>query len=156
LFNRRYLDEVLPTEIECARRTNSTVSIIMLDIDNFRQFNDIYGHEAGDAVLQALGRFLHRYTREGDIAFRYGGEEFALVLPGVSAEKAQARAEELCQGVHSLRTEFQGQTLGPGSVSLGVATFPHHGETALLVLTAADASLSQAKSEGRDRVVMAV
>ncbi|MBI5030932.1 MAG: sensor domain-containing diguanylate cyclase [Chloroflexi bacterium] len=155
LFNRRYLDEVLPTEIERARRANSFVSVIMLDIDNFRQFNDIYGHEAGDAVLQALGRFLYRYTREGDIVFRHGGEEFALILPGASADIAQKRAEELCQGVHSLRTEFQGQTLGPGSVSLGIATFPNHGENATLVLTAADASLIQAKSEGRDRVVLA-
>ena len=155
LYNRRYLDEMFPTEIERARRANTPVSIMVLDIDNFRQFNDIYGHEAGDAVLQALGRFLYRYTRGGDIAVRYGGEEFALILPGASAQAAQQCAEELCQGVRGLRTEFQGQTLGPGSISLGVATFPNHGENASLVFQAAEAALAQAKSQGRDRVVLA-
>lgn len=154
LFNRRYLDEVLTTETERARRTLEPVSLIMFDIDNFRAFNDIYGHEAGDAILQALGRLFHRHTRGGDLCFRIGGDEFAVIFAGASPDLAQQHAEELCEAIRGLRIEFRSQTLGPGTISAGVATFPNHGESAFVVLQAAEDSLAQAKSEGRDRVIL--
>lgn len=156
LFNRRYLEETLSLEIERARRSNSPFSVIMMDLDHFKRFNDTHGHEAGDVVLQTLGRFLLRHVRGGDIACRYGGEEFTLVLPGTTVELARQRAEELSAGVRTLHIDFNGSSLGPLSLSVGVATFPNHGEGAELLLQAADVALYQAKGEGRDRVVVAV
>jgi diguanylate cyclase (GGDEF)-like protein len=156
LFNRRYLEETLSIEIERSRRHNIPFSIVMLDLDHFKRFNDTHGHEAGDVVLQALGSFLQRHVRGGDIACRYGGEEFTLILPGTSVEVAQVRAEELCEGIRALSVDFKNQVLGPLTLSVGVATFPNHGENGVMVLQAADAALYQAKSEGRDRVVSAV
>jgi diguanylate cyclase (GGDEF)-like protein len=156
LFNRRYLEESLLLEIQRAKRSNSPFSILMIDLDHFKRFNDTHGHEAGDIVLQTLGRFLQRHIRGGDIACRYGGEEFTLVLPGTTLELAQQRAEELCAGIRSLHVEFNGSSLGPLSFSVGIATFPNHGDGVELVLQAADMALYQAKNEGRDRVVVAV
>jgi len=156
LFNRRYLEESLALEIQRAKRNNSPFSILMIDLDHFKRFNDTHGHEAGDIVLQTLGRFLQRHIRGGDIACRYGGEEFTLVLPGTSLELARQRAEELSAGVRTLHVDFSGASLGPLSISAGVATFPNHGEGAETVLQAADMALYQAKSEGRDRVIIAV
>ena len=156
LFNRRYLEESLLLEMQRARRSNSPFSILMLDLDHFKRFNDTHGHEAGDIVLQTLGRFVQRHVRGGDIACRYGGEEFTLVLPGTSLEQAQQRAEELCAGIRTLQVEFNGSSLGPLSFSIGIATFPNHGDGVELVLQAADMALYQAKHQGRDRVVAAV
>jgi diguanylate cyclase (GGDEF)-like protein len=107
-------------------------------------------------VLQALDGFLQRQVRGGDIACRYGGEEFALLLPGASQEQPQLRAEQLCEGVRMLRVESKGQALGPLTLSIGIATFPIHGESGEIILQAAAAALYQAKSEGRDRTVVAV
>jgi len=156
LFNRRYLEESLSLEIQRAKRNNSPFSILMIDLDHFKRFNDTHGHEAGDIVLQTLGRFLQRHIRGGDIACRYGGEEFTLVLPGTSLELAQQRAEELCAGIRTLHIDFNGSSLGPLSLSTGVATFPNHGDGVELVLQAADMALYQAINQGRDRVVIAV
>ena len=156
LFNRRYLEESLSLEIQRARRNNSSFSILMLDLDHFKRFNDTHGHEAGDLVLQTLGRFLQRHIRGGDIACRYGGEEFTLVLPSTSLELAQQRAEELCAGIRTLHIDFNGSPLGPLSLSAGIAAFPNHGDGVEMVLQAADMALYQAKNEGRDRVVVAV
>jgi diguanylate cyclase (GGDEF)-like protein len=155
LFNRRYLEETLALEIERAKRHNGPFSVMMLDLDHFKQFNDTYGHEAGDTVLEVLGGFLQRQVRGGDIACRYGGEEFALILPGAALEVAHKRAEQLCGGVRTIALEYKGQSLGPLTVSVGVATFPTHGESAELVLHAADTALYQAKHEGRGRVAIA-
>jgi diguanylate cyclase (GGDEF)-like protein len=154
LFNRRYLEETLTLETERAKRDVAPFSIIMLDLDNFKRFNDTHGHEAGDTVLQTVGRFLHRHVRGGDIACRYGGEEFTMVLPGAGSQEAFHRAEQLCEGVRALRVEFKGQNLGPLTLSAGIATYPDQGETGEHVQQAADAALYAAKAEGRDRVVM--
>jgi diguanylate cyclase (GGDEF)-like protein len=156
LFNRRYLEETLLIETERAKRKNEPFSIMMFDLDHFKRFNDTHGHEAGDAVLGALGRFLQKQVRGGDIACRYGGEEFTVILPGASLESAEKRAEQLCEGVRTLAVDFKGQSLGALSLSVGVATFPNHGDSAELVLQASDAALYQAKNEGRDRVAVAV
>jgi diguanylate cyclase (GGDEF)-like protein len=156
LFNRRYLEETLTVEIERAKRTNGPFSVMMLDLDHFKRFNDTHGHDAGDAALQALGGFLQRQVRGGDIACRYGGEEFTLLLPGASVEMAQQRAEQLCEGVRMLRIDGKGRSLGPLTLSIGIATFPKHGESNEMILQAADVALYQAKTEGRDRAIVAV
>jgi len=156
LFNRRYLEESLTLEAERAKRNNGSFSIIMLDLDHFKLFNDTHGHEAGDVVLQALGSFLQRHVRGGDIACRYGGEEFTLVLPGASLEIAQQRADQLCEGIRALHIDFKNQILGPLTLSVGLATFPNHGDGGEMVLQAADAALYQAKHDGRDRTAVAV
>ncbi|MCL5999456.1 MAG: diguanylate cyclase, partial [Chloroflexi bacterium] len=112
LFNRRYLEETFERELQRAARNQSTLGVIMLDIDHFKRFNDTLGHEAGDALLHELGNFLATRIRGADIACRYGGEEFALILPDSPLEMSQRRAEELREGVAALRVAFQGRPLG--------------------------------------------
>jgi diguanylate cyclase (GGDEF)-like protein len=155
LFNRRYLEETLSREISQAERHNRTIGIIMIDIDHFKHFNDTYGHHAGDAVLQAVGNFLNRVIRGGDIACRYGGEEFLLILPEASLEHTHKRAEQVCQGVRRLQLHYQDQILPSITFSLGVASFPAYGTTGEAIIRAADHALYQAKASGRDCVVVA-
>ena len=155
LFNRRYMEVSLEREISRAARSRLSVGIIMLDLDNFKTFNDTFGHDAGDAVLRELGLFLQRHTRGGDIACRYGGEEFTLILPDASVEATLRRAEHLREELKHLSIEHRDQVLGSVSLSAGVAAYPEHGASAEALLRAADAALYRAKSEGRDRVVTA-
>jgi diguanylate cyclase (GGDEF)-like protein/PAS domain S-box-containing protein len=155
LYNRRYLEETLEREFHRAERNQQTVGIIMVDIDHFKQFNDQFGHEAGDVVLQTLGHFLNEYIRKGDIACRYGGEEFTLILPGAPKEVVEKRAELIRTKIKSVMIEYHHQHLGPITLSIGVATFPQHGKQFEQVLRAADAALYQAKNQGRDKVVVA-
>jgi diguanylate cyclase (GGDEF)-like protein/PAS domain S-box-containing protein len=152
LHNRRYLDETLPRELQRAERAGQPVGIIMLDIDHFKRFNDTYGHDAGDTVLRAVGAFLKEHTRGADIACRYGGEEFTLVLPGASLADTQQRAEELRAGIQTLAVQHGEQPLAQVTISLGVAVFPAHGTTAESLIRAADQALYQAKRNGRNRI----
>jgi len=156
LFNRRYLDETLRREILRATRAGSTLGVIMLDIDHFKRFNDTYGHEAGDTVLAALGKFLLNQVRGDDIACRYGGEEFTLILPGASLEIVRERAEQLRIGAQSLTMRVNGTQVETITLSLGVAAAPQYGDTADAVLQAADAALYRAKQGGRNRVKFAM
>lgn len=155
LFNRRYLEETLEREFNRAVRLQRPVGVIMLDLDHFKHFNDTHGHEAGDILLRKLGSFLKQHLRGGDIACRYGGEEFALVLPEVSLENVRLRAEELREGIKHLNVEYNGKILPTLSMSLGIAIFPEHGSTSQRVLNAADGALYEAKHKGRDRIVVA-
>ncbi|MBP0003673.1 MAG: PAS domain S-box protein [Cyanobacteria bacterium SBC] len=155
LYNRRYLEETLDREFRRAAREGYPISIVMLDIDRFKQFNDTFGHEAGDAVLEALGEFLIGCVRGSDIACRYGGEELTLVLPGASLDIAYERAEKLRQGICQLQVFDNGRFLGTVTASLGVAEFPACGETWEVVLHAADTALYRAKAAGRNRVIVA-
>ena len=155
LFNRRYLEETLEREFNRAVRLQRSVGVIMLDLDHFKRFNDTHGHEAGDVLLRKLGTFLKQHLRGGDIACRYGGEEFALVLPEVSLENVRLRAEELREGIKHLNVEHNGKMLAALSMSLGIAMFPEHGATSQRVLNAADGALYEAKHKGRDRIVFA-
>jgi diguanylate cyclase (GGDEF)-like protein len=152
LFNRRYMEESLEREFSRANRSKTTVAIIMMDIDHFKRFNDTFGHQAGDALLRSLGDLLKRNTRGQDIACRYGGEEFVIVLSDSNLAGALQRAEILRQQVKQLSVEYAGQLLGAVSVSIGVALFPDHGTTMGDVLRASDQALYCAKREGRDRV----
>lgn len=156
LYNRRYLEESLEREISRARRQHQPLAIVMIDIDHFKHFNDTYGHEAGDAILAEVGKLLISEVRADDIPCRYGGEEFCLVMPGATLDVAQARAESLRLAVKSLRVNARGQTLGPITLSAGVACFPTHGLSSAAVVNAADAALYQAKSSGRDRIETAI
>lgn len=152
LFNRRFLEEMLVKEICRAERGSQPIGVFMIDIDHFKQFNDTHGHEAGDAVLNALGQFLKEKIRGGDTACRYGGEEFTIILPGASLEDSLRKARSLCEAVKQLKPQFRGRSLEGITLSLGVAVFPDHGSNAEDLLRAADQALYQAKAEGRDRV----
>ena len=155
LFNRRYMEESLERELRREGRSQKPVGIVMLDIDHFKRVNDTYGHDAGDAVLRQLGHFLKEHTRGGDIACRYGGEEFILILPEASLEQTHACAEKYRQDFKVLPLLHNGRLIDPITLSFGVAAYPEHGATREAVLRAADAALYSAKHEGRDRVVVA-
>lgn len=154
LFNRRYMEETLERELARAERTGTPLRVIMLDIDKFKDFNDSFGHEAGDEMLKAIGAFLPAHVRREDVVCRYGGEEFTIILAGASLEASVDRSRKLCEEVRPLRVEYNRAALGPISFSLGVAVFPRHGSTGMAVVQAADMALLRAKKEGRARVVV--
>jgi diguanylate cyclase (GGDEF)-like protein/PAS domain S-box-containing protein len=153
LFNRRYLEETLDRELSRSKRQGSPLAVIMLDLDHFKEYNDTYGHHAGDELLMALGELIQEQNRGEDIACRYGGEEFLLIMPGAPLEAALNRAEELNRSVKNLHT--RNTSLKPITISAGVAIFPDHGGAGMEVIQAADAALYRAKAEGRDRVLVA-
>ncbi len=155
LFNRRYMEESFQKEIARAARRQEPISVVMLDVDHFKTFNDIHGHAAGDAVLAALAAFLKQRMRGGDIACRYGGEEFVILLPECSLDDAMKRVGQLAEELRTVRVSYAGETLGPVTVSVGVASFPLHGARPDALLGAADAAMYRAKQEGRDRIVRA-
>ena len=155
LFNRRHMEEGLQRELSRAERNGNPVSVLMADIDLFKQFNDAFGHEAGDLVLQDLGALFANEIRGGDIACRYGGEEFLLILADTDLESASERASKLQEQVRNLHVRYRGETLRRITLSIGVAGFPKHGRTASQIVTAADRALYQAKASGRDRVIVA-
>lgn len=154
LFNRRFTDETFQREVHRARREKSSVTVLAMDVDHFKKFNDTYGHPAGDRVLSVLGSLLLKRARASDVPSRLGGEELALLLPGASLADASRRAEELRAEVASLDIVHEGKSLGPVTLSIGVASYPDHGETPEDVFRVADAALYRAKREGRNRVVV--
>ena len=155
MYNRRYMEETLEREILRAARNDESVGIIMTDLDHFKRFNDTFGHQAGDVLLQSLGHMFLTHVRGEDVACRYGGEEFILLLPGSSLEQTRQRAEELREKVHFMNVAYQGQSLGTITLSFGVSVFPNHGATTEALVQSADQALYRAKTEGRDRVVVA-
>ncbi len=155
LFNRRYFEESLDREIHRAERRGLTVGLVMIDVDHFKKFNDTYGHEGGDAVLRDVGRLVRTSMRGEDVACRYGGEEFVLMLTETSLGSLCERTEELRQAVSNQQTVFRGQLLKSITISCGVANFPQNASSPEELLRAADAALYQAKERGRDRLVVA-
>jgi diguanylate cyclase (GGDEF)-like protein/PAS domain S-box-containing protein len=153
LFNRRYMEETLERELNRAKRAGSPIAVIMMDLDHFKTYNDTFGHNAGDEILSALGNLVKSQIRGEDIACRYGGEEFLLIIPGAAMGVALERAELLRQAVKGMHVHQGG--LKPITLSLGVAVYPVQGETGLDLIRAADAVLYQAKRAGRDRVMAA-
>ena len=155
LFNRRYVEEALAQELHRSARNKAQLAVIMIDIDHFRQFNDNFGHDGGDAVLRALGEFFKNHVRGSDIACRYGGEESMLILSPSTAEGARQRAEKIREGGGRVRVTHANRDLGAITLSLGVAMFPDHAPDAAAIVKAADVALYEAKRGGRNRVVMA-
>ncbi|MDO8323682.1 MAG: sensor domain-containing diguanylate cyclase [Phenylobacterium sp.] len=155
LFNRRYLLDTLERELDRTTTRDQAVSVVMFDIDHFKRFNDTFGHVAGDTLLARLGAFLREWAGAEDVAVRYGGEEFTIVLPDTPAEQAFERIETLRRGIESLAIEHNGQPLGRVTISAGIATFPHQGVDRGDLIQMADEALYEAKRSGRNRTAMA-
>lgn len=153
LYNLRFLTESMKREIAQASRENNPLSVVLMDIDHFKNFNDTYGHKAGDEILRALGKMLSTQTRTGDIACRYGGEEFMVIMPSAHPVEAFKRAEQWREAFESMRIDNKGELLS-ATISAGVATFPVHGITDDEIWRAADHALYMAKSAGRNCVVL--
>ena len=155
LFNRRYMEETLERELLRATRKKLPLGMIMLDVDDFKQFNDTWGHAVGDEILCELGRFLLRQVRGEDFPCRYGGDEFILILPDASRDVTYQRAQFICDAARVFQPQFEGQNLAAMTLSLGVAVFPEDGATSMAILRAVDAALYHAKHNGRGRVEVA-
>lgn len=156
VFNRRFLDEILPKTFDQVLRNGLPLSLLMLDIDHFKAFNDEFGHEGGDKVLRLFAQALQAHVRSGDVVARYGGEEFAILLPHAGAEFALALAERLRQTIHSIdlpEAHFpRGRHI---TTSIGLASFPEHTRSQESLLSLADQALYEAKGLGRNRTVSA-
>jgi len=155
LFNRRFMEETLEKEILRAKRNSMPLAVALIDIDHFKRINDRFGHDAGDMVLKMLARLIEDNIRSGDVACRYGGEEFALVMPGVSLEHTYKRMEELRNSMRHIPFSYREMTMIPLSCSIGISIYPDHGEMINTLLKAADMALYRAKKGGRNRVVTA-
>ena len=155
LFNRRFLEESLERELQLAGRKQQQIAILFLDLDHFKRFNDTFGHDAGDMVLKSVADLLSDFFRTSDICCRYGGEEFAIILPESSAQDAAIRADALRSEIKRLQLQYRKQTLGPISLSAGVAAFPENALTSDELLRIADQCLYESKARGRDVVTVA-
>jgi diguanylate cyclase (GGDEF)-like protein len=155
LYNRHYMNEWFDMELTRAARGKYPVSAVLFDIDHFKKFNDTWGHQAGDHVLQQLAALLLRSARGSDVVCRYGGEEFLLLMPGVSTDTACQRAELLRKEVGAMPLYYSDRDLGTMTLSAGVATYPQHATDADALLLRADEALYQAKQQGRNRVMQA-
>ncbi|WP_241127527.1 sensor domain-containing diguanylate cyclase [Novosphingobium terrae] len=155
LFNRRYMEETLALEIARSSRSGQPLSVVMADVDHFKRFNDEFGHDAGDTVLQTVAAEMRSRFREGDVICRYGGEEFTIIAPGTTAATLAARVDAIRQSIGELKISRGGQTLGTVTMSFGIATWEETMERdGSTLISAADRALYQAKREGRDRVVI--
>jgi diguanylate cyclase (GGDEF)-like protein len=153
LYNRRFMEESLNREITRASRKQTQIGIIMGDLDHFKKFNDVYGHAAGDKIIAAIGKLFNEKFRGSDIACRYGGEEFLIILPETSLIDTIKRADALREDIKKMEMVFQGQILGTITMSMGVASYPDKGLRTEELLRVADTALYRAKQDGRDRVV---
>jgi diguanylate cyclase (GGDEF)-like protein len=155
LFNRRYMEETLALEVARSARSGAPLSLIMCDVDHFKRFNDEFGHDAGDAVLQIVAAELRSRFREGDVICRFGGEEFTIIAPSTEPEALAARAEVVRQIISEVAVQQAGRTLGSVTMSFGVAAWQQgmDREGAALI-KAADIALFEAKRQGRNKVVV--
>jgi diguanylate cyclase (GGDEF)-like protein len=152
MHNRRHFIDVAERELDRARRHGASVSLVMLDLDHFKNVNDSYGHSTGDVALKTVGAMLAATTRAGDLAFRLGGEEFAVLLVGIGHEGAMERAEHWRATLAALSTPTDRTTLRL-TASFGVATFPQQAGALVELMRLADARMYRAKALGRDRVI---
>jgi diguanylate cyclase (GGDEF)-like protein len=150
-LNRRVMSVNLKTEISRSKRYRRPMTIILLDLDHFKLLNDTYGHAAGDQVLKAFVDRVRRTVRVSDTLYRYGGEEFLLLLPETPAETACEVAEKIRLAVESMLVEFREKKINHITVSQGIASYPQHGDSVPALIHAADTALYQAKDQGRNR-----
>jgi diguanylate cyclase len=153
LWNRRYLDETMSRELPRAKRHNTAIGAIILDLDHFKHLNDTYGHDAGDFVLAHVGELLRHATRGSDIACRFGGEEFGVILPGATLESTRNKAEAIRAAFAGMQLDFEGAPLGSITLSAGVAALPPGRQDWAQVMRMADKALYTAKQAGRNRVI---
>ncbi len=154
LYNRRFLEDAIPRELARAARAGGPLAAFMLDVDFFKKFNDRYGHEAGDAVLRGLGRAIRDNCRKGDLACRFGGEEFTVILAATGIDQAREWGERLMQKVRAMEVKSGGTVLPRIAISMGLALYPEHGEDMETLMQAADLALYDAKHAGRDRLMV--
>jgi diguanylate cyclase (GGDEF)-like protein/PAS domain S-box-containing protein len=155
LFNRRFMEHSLGQELLRAKRRNHSLVVVFLDLDHFKRFNDTHGHDAGDAVLRSMAKLFQNHFRGDDVVCRYGGEEFAFILPESSAKDAAKRIEDLRRAAKSHRITHKDQLMDFVTFSVGIAAYPENGLTAEELLHTADNCLYQSKANGRDCVTVA-
>lgn len=157
LFNRRYMEETLKLEIARASRAGTPLSLVMCDVDHFKRFNDEFGHDAGDAVLQVVAAEMRNRFRDGDVVCRFGGEEFTIIAPGTTADALAGRVEVVRRAIAELTVRHGSRSLGSTSMSFGIATWSNtmarDGST---LIQAADMALYQSKREGRNRATISL
>ncbi|KGP63837.1 hypothetical protein EP47_12480 [Legionella norrlandica] len=153
LLNRRFLDEYIIKQIGQSKRTKASITLIMVDVDNFKNVNDTFGHETGDYVLSCLGNLFLSLVREGDLICRYGGEEFLFVLPNCDLESAKIAAESIRNEVHKMRIVIEG-AVSNITISLGVSIYPSDGSSLKELIDAADQALYVAKKKGKNRAIV--
>jgi len=153
LFNRRFLNEFMERELALARRNQKPLALVMLDLDHFKQLNDQFGHQTGDQIIELVAKHLLRQSRRSDILFRYGGEEFLVMLPNTSAQQARHLAETWRTQIEQSQVFSKEQSLSV-TISAGIACYPEHGTTSFNLIQAADQALYQAKAAGRNQVVL--
>jgi diguanylate cyclase (GGDEF)-like protein len=154
LFNRHFMQISLDRELSRAARRNQSLAVLMLDVDHFKRFNDTYGHAAGDEALKGITDVLKSSIRAEDIACRYGGEEFTLLLADTTTEAAFERSERILGAVSSLTVQHSGRTYREFTISIGVAMYPHDGDTLDELLRKADEALYRSKRQGRNQVTL--
>lgn len=155
LYNRRYFDKVLPQELERSRRYGLSLSILLIDADDFKKFNDTYGHPMGDRILATIGQTIKKVLRTVDFAFRYGGEEFIIILPEASIKSARKAAERIRkQIIIDSRKILCSDLAEPVTVSTGIACYPRDAEDAKALVALADSLLYQAKGAGKNRILL--
>lgn len=152
LYNHRYFQEQMRMQVEQSKRYKGNFSLIIIDIDYFKRFNDTFGHQSGDAVLRQVAFTLKKNVRATDIVCRYGGEEMSIILPNTGKEEAFATAEKICKRVAEKRFKLSAEKESNVTISLGVATFPFDGEDASSIIDTADKRLYNAKHNGRNQV----
>lgn len=155
LYNRRHLEESLSRDFARAERDAAPIAVLMIDIDHFKRFNDEHGHTVGDIALRRVADEINAFCRRGDLASRYGGEEFTVVMTQITLAEATARAEALCAQIRRVRVETRAHSLLSVTISIGVAHYPTHGETPAQIVDAADRALYRAKRAGRNCVITA-
>lgn len=152
LYNHRYFQEQMAMQVENCKRYDAHFSLILIDIDFFKKFNDTYGHQAGDAVLRQVAQALKKNVRATDIVCRYGGEEMSIILSNTDKEEAIITAQKICQAVAQKPFKFNAEQSGTVTISLGVATYPQDGEATSALIEYADKGLYTAKENGRNQV----
>jgi diguanylate cyclase (GGDEF)-like protein len=160
LFNRRFFEESSQREVLRATRLQAQggydgLALMMIDIDHFKRFNDLHGHEVGDHVLREVAQVLESQTRGSDVAARFGGEEFTIVMADITAQQALERAQRVREEIEKLVLRPSGKDVGGVTISIGLAQFPTHGTTVEALLLSADKALYEAKHSGRNRVMVA-